>query len=219
MRACSSMATKSRRGRPLNPGLDEHIIKASAQLLREVGFDQFRMQDVAERAQVGLGAVYRRWSSKQELIIEVLKSAIVDVSVESTDDLVGLRQQLSHMANLLPEQVELFPGLVAAINRDPELASTFRTAWLEPRIEALRTTIRNIADRPLPEKTVSLIADLAPSILLWRTVLVGEPVNDAFIDQFISQVMEPAITAATDAAAGGGSSQGKKATRRTRRGS
>src|SRR6059058_4354106 len=57
-----------RRGRKLSEERSEHILGTVLDVLHDVGYDQLPMQDVAERACVGLSTIYRRWPTKQELV-------------------------------------------------------------------------------------------------------------------------------------------------------
>src|SRR5437764_7415244 len=57
-----------RRGRRLSEERTQHILETVLNVLHDVGYDQLRMQDVADRACVGLSTIYRRWPTKQELV-------------------------------------------------------------------------------------------------------------------------------------------------------
>src|SRR3954447_18507052 len=61
-------AAARKRGRPLAAGRSDVILDAVLDLLHDVGYDQLRMQDVADRAGVGLSTIYRRWPTKQDLV-------------------------------------------------------------------------------------------------------------------------------------------------------
>src|SRR5256885_16606867 len=57
-----------RRGRRLSEERTEHILGTVLDVLHDMGYDQMRMQDVADRASVGLSTIYRRWPTKQDLV-------------------------------------------------------------------------------------------------------------------------------------------------------
>lgn len=59
-------------GRPRNPELDDLIRSAALGLLAEGGREACGMDDVARRAGVGKATIYRRWSTKEELLVEAL---------------------------------------------------------------------------------------------------------------------------------------------------
>src|SRR5918911_2111277 len=62
------MTEQPRRGRKLSEERTDHILGTVLEVLHDVGYDQLRMQDVAERACVGLSTIYRRWPTKQDLV-------------------------------------------------------------------------------------------------------------------------------------------------------
>src|SRR5262249_39630713 len=57
-------------GRPRDPRIDAAILRAAADLLVEIGYSNLTMAAVAERAGTTKTALYRRWSSKAELVHE-----------------------------------------------------------------------------------------------------------------------------------------------------
>ena len=57
-------------GRPRDPRIDTSILRAAAELLTEMGYSNVTMAAVAERARTTKTALYRRWSSKAELVHE-----------------------------------------------------------------------------------------------------------------------------------------------------
>ena len=70
-----------RRGRPPQSGREEAILKATVELLGERGFDRFTVQDIANRAGVGLGTIYRRWPTKAEAVMAALR--LLDETAEA----------------------------------------------------------------------------------------------------------------------------------------
>jgi AcrR family transcriptional regulator len=54
----------------------ERVLDASMKLLEEKGFDAFTIQDVSQRADVSVGAIYARFGSKESLLREVHRHAM-----------------------------------------------------------------------------------------------------------------------------------------------
>src|SRR5215831_12943753 len=65
------------RGRPRSADLTPAILAAVIELIDEDGYDRLTIQDVADRAGVGLATIYRRWSTKRDLVVEALRSKVV----------------------------------------------------------------------------------------------------------------------------------------------
>src|SRR5580765_3400878 len=54
----------------------ERVLEASIALLEEKGFDAFTIQDVSQRAEVSVGAIYARFGNKESLLRAVHKHAM-----------------------------------------------------------------------------------------------------------------------------------------------
>lgn len=59
-------------GRKRDDTLDARIVEAAVNVLAEIGFDSMTMDMVAASAKAGKATVYRRWSSKAELVRDAL---------------------------------------------------------------------------------------------------------------------------------------------------
>ncbi|MGH3576761.1 MAG: helix-turn-helix domain-containing protein, partial [Mycobacterium sp.] len=57
-------------GRPRDPRIDAAILSATAELLVQIGYSNLTLAAVAQRAGTTKTALYRRWSSKAELVHE-----------------------------------------------------------------------------------------------------------------------------------------------------
>jgi AcrR family transcriptional regulator len=151
------------------------------------------MQEVAERAAVGLGTIYRRWPTKGDLIVAALKSAAADMNHEYTPDLDGLRDHLKDLAKLSIKQLDLLPGLVAAAHRDPEIAEALRASWLDPRLAAIRATVEVVPPTPLRPGLGELIAEVGPALLMMRALVTKEPLDDEVVDQILDDLVIPLL--------------------------
>nr|MDT0665037.1 TetR/AcrR family transcriptional regulator [Micromonospora sp. DSM 115978] len=90
-----STPTSRRLGRPADPNIEEKVAEAAIQIYAEVGWAGFTFDAVAARAGVGKAAIYRRWSTKMEILSSAWAAAAPDfVEVPDTGsirtDLVAL---------------------------------------------------------------------------------------------------------------------------------
>jgi AcrR family transcriptional regulator len=60
----------------------ERVLDASTTLLEEKGFDAFTIQDVSQRADVSIGAIYARFGSKESLLRAVHRHAMDSIQPE-----------------------------------------------------------------------------------------------------------------------------------------
>lgn len=99
----------------------QQIIRAAAEEFARIGFDQTRMEAIAERAAIGKGTVYLYFSSKETLFIEMLEEI-------AHQQLAELRRSLENRAGL-PAQLE---ALVSTFNRlvreEPEAFQIFTSS-------------------------------------------------------------------------------------------
>src|SRR5260370_33443705 len=61
------------RGRPADPGIDNRVLTAALTVYGEVGWAGFTLDAVARRAPVGKAALYRRWPTKEDLLLAALE--------------------------------------------------------------------------------------------------------------------------------------------------
>src|SRR6185436_4347782 len=60
----------------------ERVLEASVRLLEENGFDAFTIQDVSQRADVSVGAIYARFGNKESLLRAVHRHAMESLRPE-----------------------------------------------------------------------------------------------------------------------------------------
>ena len=90
-----SVADRPVVGRRRDDSLDAAIVEAALLVLAELGYDRMTMDSVAEKAKTGKATMYRRWSSKTELVRDALvfmNKNSVDLS--SLPDTGSLREDL-----------------------------------------------------------------------------------------------------------------------------
>ena len=121
-----------RRGRPRREGADEEILAIARDLLREKGYRDFTVDEVAARAGVAKTTVYRRWPSKGALAAAILAPLVGEVV--AAGDLAGLLARLA--ALLAGDAGPIIAGLIA----DGEAAAVVaplrsRLAEIDPALD------------------------------------------------------------------------------------
>ena len=97
------------------------VIQAALELASEGGYDAVQMRDVATRAGVAMGTVYRYFSSKDQLLVECLG----EVAHELQE---GLRRQPASGEDTADRVMEVLRRAIRALERDPKVASALVTA-------------------------------------------------------------------------------------------
>ena len=173
-----------RMGRPRDPRADRAILEVTLDLIAEVGVHGFRTEDVAARAGVGKGAIYRRYRSKDELVTAVV-GALVSEEI-AVPDTGSTRADL---VVLMQEAVELYRGsragrlmrnLVGAIGESSELARSVRDGFLAGRRRALTEVLLRGVERGdlRPDLDVELALDVLGGPLFYRLLVTGGPLDE-----------------------------------------
>lgn len=107
-------------GRPRDARIDGAVLRATAELLVEVGYAELTLTAIAERAGTTRPALNRRWSSLDHLVHEAAFPDTLTGAPAPTGDVralvAGALAAFSH-----PVARAAAPGLVAAITADPSL--------------------------------------------------------------------------------------------------
>lgn len=98
------------RGRPADPEIERRVIAAALSLYGEVGWAGFTLDRVAHRAPVGKAALYRRWPTKEDLLLAALEH--LAEPPEDDADPADLRGCLVRMAE---QVIDMFVGPKALV--------------------------------------------------------------------------------------------------------
>ncbi|MDA0566048.1 TetR/AcrR family transcriptional regulator [Streptomonospora sp. S1-112] len=157
--------------------------------LAEHGYGRMSIEAVARRAGVGKTAIYRRWNSKLQMVIDVVSTAAVKVMpVPDTGSLRGdIRELLDAGAQAMrhPLASQIVPDLLAEAARNPDIAETLEKALRETQQGVSAVMIGNAVERgELPADTdVELALDMVFGPLYWRVAVTRSPVSPDYLDR------------------------------------
>jgi AcrR family transcriptional regulator len=162
-------------GRPRSADADRAIFTTTLELLAGEGLQGLSMEKVAERAGVAKTTIYRRFSSKRELVRAALASvaAFGQVDAPDTGSVRGDLHELvrARVAVLRRTGTELLmPRLMAEAGSDPELHALIRTVFADPaRDVVIRALCRGVERGELrPDADVEVATDLLAGALVYR---------------------------------------------------
>lgn len=181
------------RGRPRSAHADVAILEAARDLLMETGYEGVTIEAVAARAGVGKATIYRRWSGKPELVVEVLERTVSDIPMPDTGD---TRDDLVEFVAVMVESLAHSPlggvisGLAAEIRHNPELMKTFREGFVNPRRAVARGLVVRGIERGELRRDVDpdLVLDLLSGTLHQRLVFTGRPITGNLAAQIVDLV-------------------------------
>ncbi len=186
-------------GRPLDPTRDDAIIGATLAGLSEVGYDRLTIDMVAARAKVGKATLYRRWSSKADLVIDALSGHKSDWKAPDTGTLRGDFEALlkGEGAPVEPSLAPLVCGLMTAASHDPTLSAALQDRFIDPRKNLISEIISRAVDRGEvdPGVDVDLVIQVVPAIMFLRAVLYGETVGPELFEEVLTQLVYPLLNA------------------------
>jgi AcrR family transcriptional regulator len=178
------MQTARPMGRPRDARADRAILSATLELIADVGVHEFRTEDVAARAGVGKGAIYRRYRSKDDLVTAAVAALVSEeIAIPDTGSTRG------DLLVLMQEAVELYcgslagrlmPNLVGAMAQKPELARAVRESFLAGRRAALAAVLERGVERGdlRPDLDVELALDVLGGPLFYRLLITGGPLDE-----------------------------------------
>jgi AcrR family transcriptional regulator len=165
------------RGRKIDEERSEHILGTVLDVLHDVGYDQMRMQDVADRAGVGLSTIYRRWPTKQSLVCASLECPRATEQYVVTDDpRADVQAFLTRMArDLSGKGAQTMLGFLASLRADPEVADVYRETKIARMQEFLRSRLAAELGDDFPD--LDLRATAGPAILVYQAAVCGQPID------------------------------------------
>jgi AcrR family transcriptional regulator len=142
MPPATSVGAPRRRGRPRRAAARGAILDATLELLAERGFHATTMDAIAERAGVGKNTIYRRWATKDDLVIDAVLyfTAVLELHTGPDDDVyASLLDYTRRRERLYAEPLvsRLIPGLLGELQRD----SAFAHAYSERVVRPLREPV------------------------------------------------------------------------------
>lgn len=180
----STARTSPRRpGRPIEARPREAAIQATLDLVAEHGIRGLTTNAVAKRAGISKATMYRRWRSKQELLVDAVAALVSDIGLPDTGTTHGDLLELMHNAVRVysgSREAGIMPSLVDAMSRDAELAGAVRSTFLTQRRAALRAVLQRGVQRGdlRADLDVELALDVLGGPLFYRLLVTGGPIDD-----------------------------------------
>lgn len=195
-----------RLGRKRDHTRDPEILEAALDVLAETGYDGMTIDMVAARARAGKATLYRRWSSKSELVLDAVACMKArDINLDALPDTGTLRGDLLAMIKPLSirdgeRKLKVIAGIASMIVRSPELAAAAQEALVEPRASVNRIFFQRAIDRgEIPADTdVERLCVISPAMVAYNVLMLGKPVDREFLVSTIDKIILPAAGLGTE---------------------
>jgi AcrR family transcriptional regulator len=189
----TSLDAAPRRGRPRSAEVDAAVLAATVELAGEVGVSGLSMDDVAVRAKVSKATIYRRWSSKEALVLDALRAAVVPIEDIDTGSLRGdlehyLRELVSRFHS--GKMRDVLPHLIGVACHDANLRCS-----LDDYMRTRRMPLHQILDRAQArgeldrDVDLEVLVDVILGPFAFRKLLAHTPIDEQFADKLLAIVL------------------------------
>lgn len=176
------------RGRPRRADADATIMAATLELLGEAGVAGLSMDVVAQRAGVGKATIYRRWTSKEALVLDVVRTAVEPIA---DPDSGHMRTDLHRYTDAVVERFagaasDVLPHLVEASCYDDALRQS-----LDDYTHSRQGTVRRILQRGRDrgelstDADIDLIVDVILGPFFYRRLLTSDPIDVTYARRLV----------------------------------
>ncbi|MBA3947174.1 MAG: TetR/AcrR family transcriptional regulator, partial [Herpetosiphonaceae bacterium] len=125
-------------GRPRSASSQQAILDATLLLVAEEGIQGTHIEAIATRAGVGKTTIYRRWPSKEAVILDALSELHGQIKLIDTGnlrtDLLTFLHELLHLMETHPLHERLIFRLLGELKVHPEFAQVLYERVYAPRL-------------------------------------------------------------------------------------
>ncbi|MBN3944016.1 MAG: TetR/AcrR family transcriptional regulator [Nostoc sp.] len=179
-----SKQINSTSGRPRSIHADQAILQATLDLLAEVGYESMSIEAIASRAGVGKTTIYRRYTSKEELVADAIESLRDDLAIPDIGSFWGdmdilIKNAAKKIDSPLGRQTLAL--IISTASSNPQFAEVYWTKYTKLRREAFSEILERAKSRDEIHKDadVDLIIDLVSGSLYYALIFkpTTEPVE------------------------------------------
>ena len=172
-----------RAGRPRDPAMQRQILEAAQALVGENGCAALTIEGVAARAGVSKQSVYRRWSSRGDLLVDLYLGSVTEEPEASHD--LGFKAaftdyiQWSVRRLFDPKRAAILRGLAMEAQADPAIRRVLMARIVEPRLARGRELLRRAAEAGeiRGDLDVETALDFIFGSVWFRLLITGAPIN------------------------------------------
>lgn len=180
-------------GRPRDETSAPAIKAAARRLVTEKGYENVSISEIVRAACVARQTLYRRWSSKADLVLEAFFETAGEPPALSdgtglTARLV-LEKFLADIFDSLAREGDAISSLIACAQSDPEFCETFKEKFVFPREQMVRQILNKAcAERELPPSTDIDTVTAMIHGAFWYRLLTNQPLDRPFAAALVSSV-------------------------------
>jgi AcrR family transcriptional regulator len=169
------------------------VFEALFQLLEEKGYETLSFATIAERASVHETSLYRRWKTKEQLVVDAVTSQVAQaIPIPDTgslrSDLIAILRSLRTFLQSAVGQAIIQAG-IATIHL-PEFCA-FRKDYWQHRLARIQVLFDRAIRRGelSPETDFQLLLETLIGVLYVRIFVVNEPVDEMLPERIVNLVL------------------------------
>jgi AcrR family transcriptional regulator len=189
-------------GRPYDRSRDAQILAITLEELAERDYEQVTLDAVALRAGRAKTTLYRRWSTKEDLVLAAIRAAGSAPEAGDLPDEGSLRSDLlavidSPWLGGPDRRLAIFAGLTSAARSSAALAEAVRLHVTAPYVQIYQALLQRAIERgelssAMSEK-VPLLAQVIPAMSSHRLGASRQPIERAFFISVVDDIVLPAL--------------------------
>ncbi|MEM7715047.1 MAG: TetR/AcrR family transcriptional regulator [Cyanobacteria bacterium P01_A01_bin.68] len=183
-------------GRPRSIESHRAILKATLELLSEVGYERMSIEGIASRAKVGKSTIYRRYKGKEELVADAIESIREEVVIPDTGNIwTDIDALIENAARITfnPLGKQAVATIISSASSNPEFAQIYSEKYLQPRKEAFAVVIKRAKARKEVQFDLdaSFIFDVMSGMMLYG--LIFPPTSETW-EKYVRRAIEAVIS-------------------------
>jgi AcrR family transcriptional regulator len=191
-----------RAGRPYDHSGDALILSSTLDLLVERRYERVTVDEVAARTGRAKTTLYRRWPTKEDLVLAAIRAAGRPPEADRLPDLGSLRSDLlavidSPWLGGPDRRLAIFAGLASAARNSQRLADAIRFEVTEPYVDVYRRLMERAVDtgqiHPSVAARIPVLAQVIPAMSTHRLSASAEPVHRDFFVSVVDDVVLAAL--------------------------
>jgi len=192
--------TEEKRGRPLDLSRNRVILETTIDLLAENGYDSLTIEAVASKAKVGKGTIYRRWSSKTELVIDAaISMSRFEIAKEKLNKNQDLRGQLIELLSLLflednKNYQKAMNAICNSVSWNEQLEKGMRDAFYWRYRSMIESILEPyVKENQITDDDIELITDIGPALVMYNIYSGNRSTKADYAERIVDKLMMPIV--------------------------
>ncbi|MGY0499950.1 TetR/AcrR family transcriptional regulator [Nocardia sp. FBN12] len=167
--------------------------------LADVSYGNLTMESVAARAGCGKAPLYRRWKTKDDMVLDAVRHGFPlragpTYTGNLRDDLLALLRGMA--AGLAGPFGGILRAVLSETHRRPALMTALHESIFDPRAVDMRALLRAAAaaGEIRADAVHSPAATLGPELVMFRFLTEGTPLPDTTITEIVDDIVLPLLS-------------------------